>query len=106
MLFRSAFVVAIMPFVDSALTQHISPTKTPEYLAGGKNVVSTPVPDVILDYGNLVHIGQDYAGFVKHLNDCIDGKNPLDTQAVLKRLQSCSWEGIAKSMEHLILEKV
>jgi len=34
-------------------TQFISPTKTPEYLAGGKPVVSTPVRDVVRHYGKL-----------------------------------------------------
>ena len=39
-------------------TQFISPTKTPEYLSGGKPVVSTPVRDVVRTYGHLqgVHI--------------------------------------------------
>ena len=32
-----------MPFAMNESTQFISPTKTPEYLAGGKPVVSTPV---------------------------------------------------------------
>jgi glycosyltransferase involved in cell wall biosynthesis len=44
--YLKAFDVCLMPFLDSELTRHISPTKTPEYLAGGKPVVSTPIPDV------------------------------------------------------------
>ena len=35
--------VALMPFAMNEATEFISPTKTPEYLAGGKPVVSTPV---------------------------------------------------------------
>jgi UDP-galactopyranose mutase len=38
-------------------TQFISPTKTPEYLAGGKPVVSTPVRDVVRHYGHLQGVG-------------------------------------------------
>jgi UDP-galactopyranose mutase len=34
-------------------TEFISPTKTPEYLAGGKPVVSTPIRDVVRHYGQL-----------------------------------------------------
>ncbi len=45
--------VALMPFALNESTQFISPTKTPEYLAGGKSVVSTPIKDVIRHYGNL-----------------------------------------------------
>jgi UDP-galactopyranose mutase len=42
-----------MPFAMNESTQFISPTKTPEYLAGGKPVVSTPVRDVVRHYGEL-----------------------------------------------------
>jgi UDP-galactopyranose mutase len=39
--------VAMLPFAQNASTRFISPTKTPEYLAAGKPVVSTPIPDVV-----------------------------------------------------------
>ena len=45
--------VALMPFAINDATKFISPTKTPEYLAAGKPVVSTPVRDVIRHYGRL-----------------------------------------------------
>ena len=49
--------VALMPFAINEATRFISPTKTPEYLAGGKPVVSTPIADVIADYGRLDAVG-------------------------------------------------
>jgi glycosyltransferase involved in cell wall biosynthesis len=49
--------VALMPFAMNESTQFISPTKTPEYLAGGKPVVSTPVKDVVRHYGRLEGVG-------------------------------------------------
>ena len=42
-----------MPFAMNESTQFISPTKTPEYLAGGKPVISTPIKDVVRHYGHL-----------------------------------------------------
>jgi UDP-galactopyranose mutase len=45
--------VALMPFAINDATKFISPTKTPEYLAGGRPVVSTPITDVIRHYGDL-----------------------------------------------------
>jgi glycosyltransferase involved in cell wall biosynthesis len=58
--------VALMPFARNRSTRYISPTKTPEYLAAGKPVVSTPIPDVVREYGEpgLVSIAGDAAGFV------------------------------------------
>jgi UDP-galactopyranose mutase len=45
--------VALMPFAINDSTRFISPTKTPEYLAGGRPVVSTPITDVIRHYGDM-----------------------------------------------------
>jgi UDP-galactopyranose mutase len=45
--------VALMPFAINAATRFISPTKTPEYLAAGRPVVTTPVRDVVRHYGRL-----------------------------------------------------
>ncbi|MGI4732826.1 MAG: UDP-galactopyranose mutase [Janthinobacterium lividum] len=57
---------AMMPFAINAATRFISPTKTPEYLAGGLPVVSTPIVDVVRHYGALdaVQIATDPAAFV------------------------------------------
>ena len=51
--YLSGWDVALMPFAMNESTQFISPTKTPEYLAGGKPVVSTPIKDVVRHYGHL-----------------------------------------------------
>ena len=41
-----------MPFALNAATRFISPTKTPEFLAAGLPVVSTPIVDVVREYGD------------------------------------------------------
>jgi UDP-galactopyranose mutase len=51
--YLSGWNVALMPFAMNESTEFISPTKTPEYLAGGKPVVSTPIRDVVRHYGQL-----------------------------------------------------
>jgi UDP-galactopyranose mutase len=58
--------VAMMPFARNESTRFISPTKTPEYLAGGRPVVSTPIRDVVRPYGDmgLVEIAEDAGAFV------------------------------------------
>lgn len=58
--------VALMPFAINEATRFISPTKTPEYLAGGRPVVSTPITDVIRHYGDVegVQIADDPMAFV------------------------------------------
>jgi UDP-galactopyranose mutase len=48
--------VALMPFALNEATRFISPTKTPEYLAAGLPVVSTPITDVMRHYGDLAAV--------------------------------------------------
>jgi UDP-galactopyranose mutase len=58
--------VAMMPFARNEATRFISPTKTPEYLAAGRPVVSTAIRDVVRPYGEraLVGIADTPAQFV------------------------------------------
>ncbi|PZR28792.1 MAG: glycosyl transferase [Citrobacter freundii] len=64
--YLSGWDVALLPFAKNAATRYISPTKTPEYLAGGKPVVSTSIADVVDPYGleELVSIADESLDFV------------------------------------------
>jgi hypothetical protein len=57
----------MVAFAMNESTRFISPTKTPEYLAAGKPVISTPIRDVVRPYGDnkLVHIVSDADEFIK-----------------------------------------
>src|SRR5690606_9683131 len=59
--------VALMPFALNESTRFISPTKTPEYLAGGRPVVSTPIRDVVNAYGEsgVVRIADTPTAFIR-----------------------------------------
>ncbi|MES2755046.1 MAG: UDP-galactopyranose mutase [Pseudomonadota bacterium] len=62
----AAWDVALMPFAINEATRFISPTKTPEYLAAGRPVVSTDITDVRRHYGSLqgVRIADDADAFI------------------------------------------
>jgi glycosyltransferase involved in cell wall biosynthesis len=59
--------IATILFGMNESTKFISPTKTPEYLAAGKPVISTPIKDVVSPYGDnkLVHIACNAEEFIK-----------------------------------------
>jgi glycosyltransferase involved in cell wall biosynthesis len=59
--------IAMVAFAMNESTKFISPTKTPEYLAAGKPVISTPIRDVVRPYGDnkLVHIVSTPNEFIK-----------------------------------------
>jgi UDP-galactopyranose mutase len=64
--YLSGWDVALLPFARNESTRFISPTKTPEYLAAGRAVVSTSIRDVVRPYGEmkLVRIADTPAEFV------------------------------------------
>jgi UDP-galactopyranose mutase len=86
---------AILPFAMNDSTRFISPTKTPEYLAAGKRVVSTPIKDVVTDYGmlGLVQIAATASEFANALDRALsaDG-DPEWTQRVERKLAESSWD--------------
>jgi UDP-galactopyranose mutase len=51
--YLSGWDIALLLFARNDSTRFISPTKTPEYLAAGKPVISTSITDVIRPYGEL-----------------------------------------------------
>jgi UDP-galactopyranose mutase len=86
--------VALMPFARNESTRFISPTKTPEYLAAGKPVVSTSIRDVVRPYGQrgLVRIADDAAPFVRACTEAM-AENPVARMAAADTfLKTTSWD--------------
>ena len=107
--YLSGWDVALMPFAMNDSTQFISPTKTPEYLAGGKPVVSTPVKDVVRHYGKLegVQIADDAESFVAACEKALElSRNPESgwlAEADLM-LSTSSWDVTQARMAGLIAD--
>lgn len=101
--------VAIIPFAMNESTKFISPTKTPEYLAAGKPVISTPIQDVISPYAEnkLVNIASDAATFVRH-GDAIlrQGTTKKWLTAVDAFLEGNSWDKTWSQMVKQIENKL
>ena len=107
--YLSGWDVALMPFAMNESTEFISPTKTPEYLAGGKPVVSTPIRDVVRHYGQLegVQIAGDPESFVAACEKALQlARNPESgwlAEADLM-LSATSWDTTQARMAGLIGE--
>jgi len=100
--YLKAFDVCLMPFVISELTLHISPTKTPEYLAGGKPVVSTAIPDVIADYSDVAEIAWDAHSFMEKVDKVLTHKTGDLYKKIQQRAETSSWVHLAGEMRRLI----
>jgi UDP-galactopyranose mutase len=99
--FLACFDVALMPFARNEATRAISPTKTLEYLAGGKPVVSTPITDVVTLYGDAVDFAATGKEFVAASEAVLNRTRDADRQwrARAARLVAAhDWDCIAETM--------
>lgn len=100
--------VAIMPFALNESTRFISPTKTPEYLAAGKPVVSTPIRDVVRPYGEngLTYIAGNAEEFVAAIDKALQ-ENAVERQIKVDQfLANTSWDKTFEAMKNLIDEAI
>ena len=58
-------VSRLLPFALNDATRFISPTKTLEYMAAEKPIVSSPIRDVAGPYADIVYLGEGPEEFVK-----------------------------------------
>ncbi len=87
--------VALLPFARNEATRFISPTKTPEYLAAGKPVVSTSIRDVIRPYGTqgLARIADTADQFVAAIEAALQENAAERLRHVDAFLRQMSWDG-------------
>ncbi|MBI5929897.1 MAG: glycosyltransferase [Chloroflexi bacterium] len=75
--YLARFDVALIPFARNEATRFISPTKTLEYMAARKPIVSTAIDDVIELYGMVVSVGWTHEEFIHRCKTALDElKNP------------------------------
>ncbi len=101
--------IAMMPFAHNESTRYISPTKTPEYLAAGKPVISTPIIDVLRQYGRngLVNIAGTPEEFVRVAAIELDNTDRDEwLQRVNEFLSQNSWDKTWQRMMYLITRKL
>jgi len=104
--YLAGWTVALMPFALNESTRFISPTKTPEYLAAGKPVVSTPIRDVIRSYGEigLVHIAATAEEFVAACEAAMQENADERLKLADEFLSYVSWDKTWSEMANLIEE--
>ena len=98
--------LAMLTFARNSSTRFISPTKTPEYLAAGKPVVSTSIRDVVRPYGDLklVRIADTASEFVTAAEQAMQEDTAASgwLSRVDAFLEQISWDRTWGSMMQLI----
>jgi UDP-galactopyranose mutase len=102
--YLSGWDVALLPFAHNESTRFISPTKTPEYLAAGRRVVSTSVPDVVRTFGTsgFVEIADAPADFMAAIERCLTDDHPERQARVDRYLAMQSWDRTWARMQALM----
>jgi UDP-galactopyranose mutase len=100
--------VALILFAKNESTRFISPTKTPEYLAAGRPVVSTSIQDIVRPYGEagLVRIADDPEEFVTAIDEALKSRPQGWLEAVDQFLSTNSWDSTWNGMWELVLKVV
>ena len=100
------FDVCLMPFALNEATEYINPTKTLEYMAAGKPIVSTAISDVVHNFTPVVAIADSHEEFVEAVRLAIEAPDRALIARGLDQARMNSWESIVSRMERIIRESV
>lgn len=102
--FLANWDVGLMPFALNDATRFISPTKTPEFLAAGLPVVSTPIADVVHGYGDhgLVEIASGALACIYAVERLLKQDRDDWRRSVDRHLAGMSWDRTWTGMAGLI----
>ena len=97
--------VCLMPFARNEATRFISPTKTLEYMAARRPIVSTPISDVERFYSDVVYLADEPFAFCEHIVSALRESSEVKARKE-RRIESIlaehAWDAIADSMSDLI----
>ena len=101
-----SFDVCLMPFALNDATQYINPTKTLEYMAAGKPVVSTAVPDVLHHFTPIVDVALTAEEFSAAIQRAARSPRAELIEQGIDRAKRASWESIVSAMRGHMLDSV
>lgn len=94
-----AFDVAMMPFALNDATKYISPTKTLEYMAAHRPIISTSITDVVRDYSHCVSIIHNAEEFDAAIDISLGNFHNVEMVAEYETiLKNTSWDSTAAAM--------
>lgn len=97
--YTKAFDVCLMPFALNEATEYINPTKALEYMATGKPIVSSAVPDVVSNFGKVVSIAKSHQEFIDF---CKRAATSADNDLINRGIEMADqngWDTIVSSLE-------
>jgi glycosyltransferase involved in cell wall biosynthesis len=96
------FDTCLMPFALNEATEFINPTKTLEYMAAGKPIVSTALADVQRNFTPVVRVARSHAEFVNLTATLARNPDLVMLKEGIRRATEASWESVVSQMSNLI----
>lgn len=100
------FDVCLMPFALNEATEYINPTKTLEYMAAGKPIVSTAVSDVVHNFTPVVAVARSHDEFVAFCRTSLEQPNRELVARGLEQARASSWESIVSRMDRIVRDSL
>lgn len=100
------FDVCLMPFALNDATRYINPTKTLEYMATGKPVVSTAVADVVRNFTPVVDVAHSVDEFLDAAARAANSPDPAHLREGIARAMAASWDSTVATMRDELLGAV
>jgi UDP-galactopyranose mutase len=102
--FVAGWDVCLMPFALNGSTRFISPTKTLEYMAAEKAIVSTRIPDVLESYADVVYSGTNDEAFVFACERALHMHSEASDRIARMReiVAATSWDTTAAAMRSIL----
>jgi glycosyltransferase involved in cell wall biosynthesis len=98
--YLKAFDICMIPYKINERTLNANPVKLREYLASGKPVISTPLPEV-LKYSKYVEVAENGQEFIKSIGELLKQNNPTYQKERMDSVRTSDWTYIVKKLEAL-----
>ena len=103
--YLKAFDIAMMPFALNESTEFISPTKTLEYMAADKPIISTAIKDVVRDYADALDVISNSEEFANAITTLLKAEHTHDSDRYKDILNRTSWDTTVRKMIQLLKAK-
>jgi glycosyltransferase involved in cell wall biosynthesis len=97
--YTKGFDVCLMPFALNEATEYINPTKALEYMATGRPIVSSAVPDVVSNFSSVVKVAQSHDEFVEYCRQESLEPDEAAVQRGIRMAEENQWEIIVEKLE-------
>jgi glycosyltransferase involved in cell wall biosynthesis len=100
------FDVCLMPFALNEATEFINPTKTLEYMAAAKPVVSTAISDVLHHFADAAEVGMSHEEFIDAVGRALEAPDATRVARGLELARTNTWEHVVSSMARIVRKAV